>query len=135
MDRSNRVRQLYGYAVCLIAVVTMLIATTRLVGSAINLSDPTSAASAMYGSDISSFEAWMVSRDRFSSPAKTDTVSTETLRTRYEAARASQLAQQRFRDRKELIIQLILLTIAVTLFVTHWRWLRGARNDDLGAVV
>ena len=58
MEKPNRVRQIYGYMVCLVAVVTALICLNGAVGNAINLSDPVAAAGE-YGENIESFEAWM----------------------------------------------------------------------------
>ena len=41
MDRINsRISQVYGYAVCLITVVVMLIAIKQVVDAAFDLSDP-----------------------------------------------------------------------------------------------
>ena len=40
MDRANRVAQLYGYTVCLVAVVTLLFAFPSVINSLFRLSDP-----------------------------------------------------------------------------------------------
>ena len=40
MAGSNRIAQAYGYAVCFIAVVTILISTSAIVKSLFDLSDP-----------------------------------------------------------------------------------------------
>ena len=45
MDRINsRISQVYGYAVCFITVVVMLIAIKQVVDAAFDLSDPIRAA-------------------------------------------------------------------------------------------
>ena len=40
MEKSFRVAQIYGYLVCLVAVITFLISITQLVNSMIDLTDP-----------------------------------------------------------------------------------------------
>jgi hypothetical protein len=132
MEKPNRVRHLYGYTVCLVAVVTALISINGAVRNVIDLSDPLRAAS-NYGDDLSSFDAWLASRTRFSSEANRDTATAPTLQRRFDALKESKIAEQRFRARKELIAQVILLVVAVALFATHWRWLRRWRDDDLPA--
>jgi len=50
MDRTNsRIAQIYGYAVCFITVVTMLISIKQVVDSLIDLSDPIRADGGGYG--------------------------------------------------------------------------------------
>lgn len=129
MERSNRIQQAYGYAVCLIAVITGLICVNGAVRNAINLMDPIAAASA-YGEPIDSFESWQASgRHQFARPdsAAPDTISVETQRRQYEAVRSSVLARQTFNTRRDLATQVVLLTVAMVLFVTHWKWLQRSR--------
>ncbi|MES2521784.1 MAG: hypothetical protein V4617_03715 [Gemmatimonadota bacterium] len=129
MTQPNRVRQFYGYTVCLVAVVTSLLSINGVVDNAIRLSDPVASASE-FSENISSFDAWMVTRGRYNAETKQDTASAETLRRRYEAVRSSQIAASNFRARRGLITQSIVLAMAIGLFATHWRWLRRPRPDD-----
>jgi hypothetical protein len=131
MERSNRIRQAYGYAVCLIAVVTSLICINGVVRNVINLSDPIAAASA-WGEPIDSFESWRASgRHRVVPPEGTpaDTLSSDAQRAQYEAVRASVISRQRFTTRRDLATQAVLLVVAALLFVTHWRWLQRGRDE------
>src|SRR5215204_578681 len=60
MERSDRVPQLYGYSVCLIAIVVMLANVSTIVNTAFTLSDPL-AGNGMYGWNgvvLSSFHAY-----------------------------------------------------------------------------
>ena len=127
VDKPNRVRQWYGYTVCLIAVITGLICMAGVLDNAFDLSNPLGAEGA-FGESLTSFEAYRATRDRPSyrpdQSARSDTLSEATLRTRYEALRADRIARRSFEARKGLISDLILLLIAVALFITHWRWLR-----------
>ena len=56
MDRPNRIRQLYGYSVCLIGVVAVLICTASILRNAFDLSDPL-ATDRYLGESLRSFEA------------------------------------------------------------------------------
>ena len=128
-ERSNKIQQAYGYAVCLIAVVTALICVNGAVRNAINMMDPIAAAGA-YGEPIDSFESWQASgRNQYARPegAGPDTTSIETQRRQYEAVRASVLARHAFNTRRDLATQAVLLIVASVLFATHWRWLQRSR--------
>jgi hypothetical protein len=133
MERSSKIQQAYGYAVCLIAVVTGLICVNCAVRNAINLMDPVAAVGA-YGEPIDSFESWQASgRNQYARPdgAGPDTTSVETQRRQYEAVRASVLSRHAFNTRRDLATQIILLIVAAVLFITHWKWLQRGRSAPM----
>jgi hypothetical protein len=127
VEKPSRVRQWYGYIVCLIAVVTGLITVAGVFDNAFDLSNPL-AAEGPYGESLTSFDAYMATRTpRFLPPdqrTEQDTASQATLHARYDALRADRIAQRRFAAQKGLVTDLSLLVIAVGLFFSHWRWLR-----------
>ncbi len=127
MEKAGRVRQLYGYTVCLIAVVTGLISVAGLLNNAFDLSNPL-AAERGYDVALTSFESYKATRDRRGSPSDqrqtSDTTSEAALRARYEALRADRITHRRFEAWKGLVTDVILLGVALALFVTHWRWLQ-----------
>src|SRR5882672_3854244 len=122
MDRTNnRIAQAYGYAVCFITVIVMLIAIKQVVEAAIDLSDPIRAEGGGYGRmgrPITSFELYKVearrqhnsrtgggpasvtvtadgaplTRDRVAA----DTLSDAELRRLYDAERADVIASAHF---------------------------------------
>ena len=133
VDKPNRVRQWYGYIVCLIAVITGLITIAGAFDNAFDLANPLAAQGA-YGESLTSFDAYMATQSpRFLPPeqrAQPDTASQATLRTRYEALRADRIAQRSFAAKKGLVTDLSLLVVAIGLFVSHWRWLRRLPEPD-----
>lgn len=134
VERPNRVRQWYGYTVCLIAIVTGLICVSGVLDRAFDLSDPL-AQENPYSASLYSFAAYqadMSGDSRLPGQGQTasDTTSAATLRAQYEALRADRIAQLRFVARKGLVTDVILLVIAVALFVTHWRWLRQFATSE-----
>jgi hypothetical protein len=153
MNGPHRFAQLYGYAVCLIAVVTFLVAANNFVEAAMDLSDPLHGGDQFgpWGSPVPpSFEVFRAEyRERgaleqtamlrsgdgstsaiMSGAAPTqraarDTLSDEALRRLYEAKRADQIAWRHFQALRSLVTSGLLLLLAVGLFVAHWRWVRG----------
>ena len=123
MDKPNRVRQWYGYLVCLVAVVSGLIFLAGTLNNAFDLSDPLSA-EGRYDESLTSFEAFKATHRAPDEQKAPDTASDATLRTRFETLRADRIAHRRFQARKGLVINLVMLLAAMTLFVAHWRWLR-----------
>jgi hypothetical protein len=131
MDKPNRVPQIYGYTVCVIAVVTFLICATVIVNNVFDLASPMRAG---YGieSSLSSFEAYKATYQRdqravvggAAGEARPDTASEATLRKRYEAMREDRVGRVRFQSWKAITTSGLLLIISVVLFVLHWRWMR-----------
>lgn len=145
MERSSRVQQLYGYAVCLVAIITALIAASNLVDAAFARMDPVRAAESRYGYEgsLSSFEAYQAtapSQGRGNSgmaprmndtATAADTLSTAELRNRYEVLREDRIGRMSFDANQRLVKHGVLLIVAVLLFVWHWRWLRSKHDDEL----
>jgi hypothetical protein len=147
---TNRISQAYGYGVCFITVIVMLIGIKQVVDAAFDLSDPVRANGGGYGTmgrNITSFELYKADArrqpenrgtpngpdaparvDQPPSSAAADTASDAELRRLYEAERESVIANVRFRSIRSLVGNLLLLVVAAVLFVIHWRWLK--RRDD-----
>ena len=131
MERSNKIAQAYGYAVCFIAVVTLLFSSKGIIDSSFDLSAPLRADRYMAGMNLTSFEAYK--RDRLERRDRPTAVGPEApvapptdaeLREMYESARADQIDNVRFRAMRSLVSNILLVAIAAILFLTHWRWLR-----------
>lgn len=144
MDRPHRFSQLYGYAVCLTAVIVGLIGGNSAIEAIFDLSDPAHAAGNRrdvpptfeeYRADqreIVRVDGKMIvgpapsgrSVDSTASPP-----SDEELRKIYDAKRSDMIAAQTFQARRSLASSLLLLFASIALFVWHWRWLRGLRDE------
>lgn len=139
MDRLNsRIGQVYGYAVCLITVIVMLIAIKQVVDAAIDLSDPIRAESARMGRTLTNFEVYKLETRRGAGPqagqmparvapakGQADTTTSDAeLRLLYDAERETAIGNARFRAVRSLIGNLLLIVLAGVLFGIHWRWLR-----------
>ncbi len=150
MDRINgRITQMYGYAVCFITVVVMLIAIKQVVDAAFDLSDPIRAEGSGFGRmgrQLTSFELYKADARRQIgvrsdggptsvgvAPSRTaiDTLSDAELRRLYDAEREAAIGNARFRATRSLVGNLLLMILAGLLFGIHWRWLK--RRDVLPA--
>jgi len=135
MDRV-RIAQIYGYLVCLIAVVTFLISLNSAVGAAIDLADPVHSASYRGDPRLASFDVYrveMAQRGAIPAPAGAPEAArpdSAQLRAAYEAAREDLISSVRFRAIREAVTGGLLVLVSAALFVAHWAWLRrlGARE-------
>jgi hypothetical protein len=142
MDRPNRIAEIYGYLVCLVAVVTVLITTNAVVDNIFVLANPLASEREWGGASLVSYEAFEATyeprepappvRDG-AAPQPAERPSGAELRRRYEVLRADRLAHARFRATRSLTTSGIVLAVALALFATHWRWLRGLRREDRAA--
>ena len=137
MDRVNsRISQVYGYAVCLITVIVMLIAIKQVVDAAFDLSDPIRAEGGRMGRQLTNFELYKMETRRqgpirngpaaVSEKASPDSVLSDAdLRRMYDAEREAAVGNTRFRSIRSLVGNLLLIVLAGVLFGIHWRWLRA----------
>jgi hypothetical protein len=133
VERPERVPQLYGYTVCLIALVWGLTSAISIVDDVLSLSAPELRGVSDFGWEpsVSSFEAFRATYDRArrmtADPRDTqqlEVVPEAELRRRFEALRADRVHRARLETRRELVTGTLSLAIAAVLFVWHWRWLR-----------
>jgi hypothetical protein len=132
VERPERVAQLYGYTVCLVAIVMGLTSILGIVEASFDRAAPHLAEPGDWGwqeASVSSFEAYRATHARAeqfrSGPdAKPDTVPEPELRRRYEALRADRIERVRFKARRSLVTNVLTLVLAAALFGWHWRWVR-----------
>lgn len=136
MSRASWIAPLYGYVVCVVAVITFLVSVSGFVDAAFDRANPLHGRGAFFGpmgGSFNSFEAFQAtdmeqrSTRRYSTGAlapPTDTLTTEQQRVRYEALRAGWIAQATYSASQRLVKHGLLIVFAIALFVTHWRWLR-----------
>lgn len=134
-DKPNRIPQIYGYTVCLIAVVALLVSVNGVVDAAFTLANPLYSQNGP-GEGLTSFESYEATRgnrtmvDRNMPP---DTTSVETRRRRFEALRADRIEANRLQAWRRLVGSGLTMLIAIVLFVWHWRWLRARMAEERAA--
>lgn len=132
----NRIAQIYGYAVCLVAVIVMVGNIGDFTNSVLALGDPLHVDFRFAGPDnasLDSYEAFRVSQEQAheqrarncENTTITPLPSDSVLQHRFATLRASRESEVRASARRQLIQSAVLLALAVLLFTTHWRWVRG----------
>ena len=144
MDRSDKIPQLYGYAVCLICIITLLISSGQVVNALFDLADPIRSNRGWHGSGlpITSYSAYrrahlerqagMSARGparttiptSAEQPATPPAPSDAELRQMYQDDRDEHIGSVRYQSMKSLITSLLLSILAGVLFLVHWKWLR-----------
>ncbi|MGI8619989.1 MAG: hypothetical protein ACR2L6_13015 [Gemmatimonadaceae bacterium] len=138
VEHPERVPQLYGYTVCLVALLMGLASLKASVDSVLTLAEPTHAAGAPWMGwgepSVTSFEAFRATYDRARemtagpNAPRPEPVAEDELRRRYEALRADRTARNTMSARRSLVTSGLWLFISLALFIVHWRWLaRRAR--------
>jgi hypothetical protein len=139
MERDNRhlVSLLYGYAVCIIAIVVGFISTASIVDAVFDLKDPirsTSYTGSVYY-NLSTFEAFKLEARSGKIPTVElhdgayGTLSDNELQSIYVAARDDKVAGVRHHAQKELVTSGLIFAIAGLLFLFHWRWLTRIKQE------
>ncbi len=140
MTKPSWIQQVYGYAVCLVAIITMLVSSSNLVDAVFLRMNPIQASENRYGPDenLTSFEGFRFRRNemrgqRMGPDTKLvpgDTVSTAELRRVFDALRADRVERMRYEANQRLVKHGLLILISIVLFGTHWRWLRNYRDSS-----
>lgn len=137
MSRFAWVAPLYGYVVCVIAVITFMVNVSGFIDASFDRANPLASGRGYgpYGGSLTSFETFQATYEQ-SRPTRTapaadargDTLSTAEMRRRFEALRADQVAQSRHMSMRRLVKHGLLLLLSIALFVTHWTWARRQRE-------
>lgn len=132
MEKQHRIAHIYGYAVCLVTVITILISVTDLVNAIIDRGDPLHVTefSRSGTPSLASFENYKM--DVLKSPAKESAYvpDEQTLHAMYEAARTDKIQSVQHRTRRSIIVDSLLIALCVVLFGTHWRWMRKLAKTE-----
>lgn len=137
MEKSQRITaQIYGYAICLVAVLTFIFSTIALVNSIIDLGDPFHSGFTPEGSpSLASFENYKMDVMRMTQKGD-ETVKAQfspdeqTLKAMYESAKNDKIQSAKHQANKSIIISSIMILISFILFFTHWRWMKRIGKSD-----
>ena len=126
--------QIYGYTVCIVSVITFLICISTLLNAFFDLQDPLHSGYNPSGSpSLVAYENYRM--DILKNLPKGDDSGSlvpneQTLKTMYEAARNDKITSVKSQAKRTIIISFILIAICVTLFTTHWRWIRKMNRSE-----
>ena len=125
-EKSQKIQMVYGYAVCIVAVITFLISLTSMVHAIIDLTDPISAYRTYGGNSASlaSFDNFKVDVITATDPEHGLELDDATLKSMYDAAKNDAISKMKHQSIRSLIISSIVILICILLFTTHWMWMR-----------
>lgn len=130
MEKQNKAPLIYGYAVCLVAVITFIICIAALVNAIIDMGDPFYAErDPMNAPSLASFENYKMDMLKKGEGDTSFSPDDGTMLKMYESAREDKIRAVRHRTSRTLIVNAILLVICSVLFITHWRWMRKLRTS------
>jgi hypothetical protein len=134
-EKPNRIPQIYGYTVCLIAVVAFLISINGLVDASFTLANPLHGQYGHFEGMVSfdAYEAARVERTMSDRNVPADTTSLDTRRRRYEALRTDRMQANRLQAWRRLVGSGLTMLIAIGLFAWHWSWLRDRVAEERAA--
>lgn len=124
MEKQSKAPMIYGYAVCLVTVITFIICIAGLVNAVMDLSDPLHAERDYNKApSLASFENYKM--DLLTSEKEFVNIPDDkTLLVMYEAAKSDKIQSVKHRTKREMMVNGLLIVICVVLFITHWRWVQ-----------
>ena len=124
MEKKSKAPLVYGYAVCIVAVITFLISIAGIIFAVMDLGDPLYAARNYNKVSLASFENYKM--DMLKSPDEKQAwvPDDDTLKAMYEAEKDDVIRRVKHDSMRSLYINAVLIIICIVLFLTHWRWMR-----------
>ena len=125
-EKSQKIQMIYGYAVCIVAVITFLISVTSVVYSLIDLTDPINA-HRTYGKDapsLASYDNYKIDIIKSLDPKHDVDLDDTTLKSMYESAKSDAIAKVKHGAYRTIIVNSLLLLICIVLFTTHFIWMK-----------
>ena len=120
MPQPNAIKLIYGYIVCLIAVIVFIIALGSLVVSISDYNNPEYEGwHSTYG--LASFDIYKINVLKASPEGNVPEEST--LRAMYDAAKSEHVDTGQYRALRSIFINAILIVLVVVIYIPHWRWL------------
>lgn len=131
MDQPRWIPQLYGYTVCLIAVITILISLNSVVNNVFEFAEPGMSREVTGEFGGRSLEAcrqrYVHGAARPGGPAVSAMPADSVILALCAEDRSERIVSVRHRALRSLVTSSLMLLVAGALFAVHWRWLRHSR--------
>jgi hypothetical protein len=121
--------------VCLLAIVTFLVASAELVDGIVDLREPPYTTTYREGPSLVTLESYRMDLLDRAAPrdsalaAAAQLPPDSTLQSMFERERLYRLALSHQTSRKTIVVNLVLQVLAVGLFTAHWIWLRRRERE------
>lgn len=125
---KNKAAQIYGYVVCVVAVITFIVAVANVTMAIINMNAP------LYSGfqqefNLASFEIYKVDAMKNISNEAAYIPTDSELKAMYESAVADAIARRSHQVKRDLIVNSILLIVSIALFFIHMKWMVKINRD------
>jgi len=132
MEKPPRMAQIYGYTVCLVAVITFIICISIIIPAIMDMSDPLHAGGIFVQAgtpSLASFENYKMDilKSSKNDEQKTGTnwiPEDKTLHSMFEAAKADRINQANHSSIRSIVVNSLIILICIVLFTFHWIWMR-----------
>jgi hypothetical protein len=129
MEKNQIIAKIYGYMICLVAVITFLICITDLVNSIIDRCDPIHADRYSSSTNLASFETYKMdllkeTKSEGDTSKATFIPDDKTMKAMYETVKAEQMQSSLHKINRNIVVDSLLIVICIILFGLHWRWMR-----------
>jgi len=132
MEKRPKAPLIYGYGICLISVITVIISVGILVTSLIDLSDLMHALSRRQDApSLASFETYKLDMLKTSDKPLQFIPDDQTLQVMYQETKDDWVALAQHHTFKKIIVKGSLIIFCIILFLTHWRWTRRVSKMDV----
>ncbi|MCK9203644.1 MAG: hypothetical protein M0P58_04295 [Bacteroidales bacterium] len=132
MEKPHRMAQIYGYTVCLVAVIAFLICVANIIPAIMDLGDPMHAGNNFIPAgtpSLASFENYKM--DVLKSATKDNDKAglnyipdDKTLRSMFNAAVADKIKAADHDSVRAIMVSGLIIIICIILFAVHWIWMR-----------
>ena len=122
MEKKNKIPQVYGYSICVIAIITFLITTAGLINSIIDAKFPEY--NSWSQNDFVTFEKYKMNTLNAFTKDPNYIPTDEELQLMFEKEKAHNLQKVKIRITKDFLSNGIIFLISIILFWIHWRWMR-----------
>jgi hypothetical protein len=132
-EKSTKIQMIYGYAVCLVAVITFLITVTSMVYSLMDLTDPINAYRT-YGKDapsLASYENYKMDIIKSLDKEQSAELKEITLQSMYDAAKQDAISKVKHDSYRSVIVNGLIILVCIVLFITHWFWMRKVSKRSI----
>jgi hypothetical protein len=132
MEKPHRMAQIYGYTVCLVAVITFIICISIIIPSIMDMSDPLHAGGIFIQAGTPSLASFDNYKMDILKSSKNDEQKTgtnwipedKTLHSMFEAAKADRINQANHSSIRSIVVNSLIILICIILFTFHWIWMK-----------
>ncbi len=132
MEKPHLLAQIYGYAVCLVAVITFIICIANIVPSIIDLGDPLHAGNSWVPAGTPSLASFDNYKMDILKNLKSDDQKAgmslipddKTMHSMFDAAKADKIKQANLSSIRSIVVNGLIIIVSVVLFFLHFTWMR-----------